>query len=51
MKVLESAPLVADAMMRMSLLDQLLGKPEPTWFENASGRRGAFEGVAVSGGS
>ena len=34
----------------MSLLDQLLRKPEPTWFENASGRRGTFEGVATSAG-
>ncbi len=34
----------------MHLLDQLLRKPEPTWFENASGRRGTFEGVAVSAG-
>jgi hypothetical protein len=34
----------------MSLLDQLLRKPEPTWFENTSGRRGTFEGVTISGG-
>lgn len=34
----------------MHLIDQLLGKTEPMWFENASGRDGTFDAVAVCDG-
>ena len=40
----------AETIYTVSLIDQLFRKPEPTWFENASGREGTFDAVATSEG-